>query len=187
MSNGLKTTTTLPLTGCTRTDIEDMIEKSVPDLGMADGTTIKVVNDVLVLGNLAPRWTKTVVPFSSVAALGAALTGQITLFTLPDGGVVHAVKVMTTVQWVGAAIATLVADVGTAGTADKYQSAYNMLAAPATDNFDLEFIQGGEHHPVAGTGAGTALKLRVTSTVANLNVISAGSVSVWVLWSATVV
>ena len=185
MSNALKVTTELTMQECTRAQFEDLVEKSVPDAGMVDGVNLKVLNDVVILANGVPRWEKVVVDHVAVAALGAVLTGQITLLTIPDGGVVHGVKVMSLEQWVGTAIATLVGDVGTAGTADKYQSGYDMLAAPATDNYDLEFITGGEEHTVAGTGAGTALKLRVTSTVANLNVITAGSVAVWVLWSAT--
>jgi hypothetical protein len=180
----LTTTETLPLSACARADIVSLIETSVPGSGMVDGVTLKIVSDAVKAANAVPRWTKTVIGFAAVAALGGA-NGQVTLFTLPDGGVVHAVKVMSTVQWAGGSVSALVGDVGTAGTANKYSSNYNMWAAPATDNYDLEFITGGEEHTVAGTGSGTALKLKVTATGDTLDHLTAGSVSVWVLWSAT--
>jgi hypothetical protein len=184
MSNCLKTTETLPLTGCTRADIESLIETVQPDTGMADGTTLQVLNDTLAAMNAVPRWTKTTVGYSSVVALGAVLTGQISLNTVPDGAVILAVRIMSKVQWVGST-ATLVADVGTAGSATKYLTGYNLLTAPATDQYQLATTAGSEQTTVAGNGSGTVLKLRVTGTGANLDTVSAGSVTVWVLWSAT--
>jgi hypothetical protein len=181
----LTTTEDLPLENCSREDIKSQIETAKPAAGLVDGATLEVANDLVQAKHAVPRWEKVTVGYATVKALGSVLTGQVTLLTLPDGGVVHATKVMSSVQWVGTGIATLVADVGIVGTPTKYSSGYNLLAAPATDNYDLEFITGGEQQTVAGGGSGTALKLRVTSTAANLDVLTAGSVIVWVLWSAT--
>jgi hypothetical protein len=185
MANALKTTTELPLVSCSRSDIEDLIEKSVPDTGMADGVTLHVVDDAVTVTNAVPHWEKIVLDFEDVAALGAVLTGTVALFTLPDHGVVHAVKIMSTVQWAGAGIATLAADLGTAGTPDKYLSAYDLLVAPATDQYDKAVVNEFEESTVSGGGGGTPLVLQVTATAANLDQLSAGEVAVWVLWSAT--
>ena len=182
----LKTTTTLPLSACTRADIEDLIEKSVPDTGMADDETLEVANDVIQAKAAVPRWEKVTIGYAAVAALGATLTGQVTILTLQDGGIVHAVKVMSKVQWAGTSIATLVGDVGITGSATKYLTGYNMLTAPANDQFATSSTFGAEAHTLAGGGGGTALKLRVTATGANLSALSAGSIDVWVMWSATV-
>ena len=184
MSMALKTTETLPLTGCTRADIESLIETSVPDTGMADAVTLQVTNDVVSAKNAVPRWTKTTVDYSSVVALGAVASGQISLNTVPDGAVIHAVRIMSKVQWAGSP-ATLVADVGNTGSPTKYLTGYNLLTAPATDQYQLSTTVGSEETTVAGTGSGTALKLRVTAGGANCNTVSAGSVDVWVQWSAT--
>ena len=182
----LKTTTTLPLTGCTRADIEDLIENSVPDTAMADDDTLEVANNALQAKAAVPRWEKVTIGYATVAALGAALTGQVTILTVQDGGIVHACKVMSKVQWAGTAIATLVGDVGISGSATKYLTGYNMLTAPANNQFATSSTFGAEAHTLAGGGSGTALKLQVTATGANLSALSAGSIDVWVMWSATV-
>ena len=185
MSNALKTTTELPLTGCTRGDLEDFIEKSVPDTGMADGITLKVEGDALTVTNAMPHWQKFVIDHEDVAALGAVLAGTVKLFTLPDHGVVHAVKIMSMVQWAGTAIATLDADIGIVGTADKYLTGYDLGAAPAKDQYEQATVNEFEESTLAGTGDGTDVVIQVTATGANLSALTAGEVAVWVLWSAT--
>ena len=182
----LKVTGALPLTGCTRADFEDLIEGSVPDTGMADDETLEVVNDVLQAKAAVPRWEKVTIGYAAVAALGAVSNGQVTLLTLQDGGVVHAVKIRSTVQWAGTTISALAADIGTAGTATKYLTGYDLIAAPGDANVTLGTTAGAEAHTLAGGGAGTALKLKVAATGNTLDALSAGSVDVWILWSATV-
>lgn len=184
MANALKITTALSL-AAKRSEFEDLIQKAVPDAGMADDVYLKVANDVVTKKNAVPGWEKVSIGYATVAALGAVLNGQVDILTVPDGAVVHAVKVMSTVQWAGTAIATLVGDVGTVGTPTKYLTGYNMLAAPADNNIGVGLTPGYEAHTLTGAGSGTILKLRVTATGANLSAMTGGTIKVWVLWSAT--
>jgi hypothetical protein len=182
----LKVNDTLPLVGAKRQDFYDLIEGCTPDTDMADGVTLEMATDKLQAKVAVPRWEKVTIGYAVVKALGAVANGQVTLLTLQDGGIVQAVKIRTKVQWVGTSIATLVADIGTAGTATKYLTGYNLWAAPGDANVTLGTTAGAEAHTLAGGGAGTALKLKVTATGTTLDALSAGSVDVWILWSATV-
>jgi hypothetical protein len=184
MADALKLTTALGMLSL-RSDFEALVTKALPDTAMADGVKLQVVNDAVTTKNAVPGWEKYEIGYATVAALGAVLSGQVDILTLPDGAVVHAVKVMSSVQWAGTAVATLVGDVGNAGTPAKYLTGYNMLAAPADNNIGVGLTPGYEAHTLTGAGAGTALKLRVTATGANLSALTAGTIRVWVLWSAT--
>ena len=182
----LQVNDTLPLVGTTRQDIYDLIEGSTPDTDFFDGITLETSSNKGQAKVCVPRWEKVTIGHAAIAALGAVSNGQVTLLTLQDGGIVQAVKIMSKVQWVGSGIATLVADVGLATAATKYLTGYNLLTAPANDQFATSSTFGAEAHTLAGGGSGTALKLKVTATGTTLNAISAGSVDVWILWSATV-
>ena len=182
----IKVNGTLDLQNASRQDFYDLIEGSTPDTDMADGETLEVAADKVQAKAAVPRWEKVTVGYATIKALGAVTSGAVTLLTLQDGGVVHACKAMSKVQFAGGTISALVGTVGITGTVNKYLTTYNMWAAPATDNFGFASTVGAESQTVAGGGAGTAIKLTVTSTTDNLDALTAGSIDVWVLWSATV-
>lgn len=182
----LKVNGTLPLTECKRQDFYDLIEGVTPDTDMADGETLEVATDKLQAKQAVPRWEKFTLDYADFVALGGVASGAVTVMTLPDGGVIQAVKIRSTVQWAGGAISALSGTVGISGTPSKYQAAYAMWAAPGDANFAATFTAGTEMNTLAGGGAGTAIILTATATGGNLNDLTAGEVAVWVLWSAAV-
>lgn len=182
----LTTTETLPLTGCDRSDIESLIETSELASGAVDGVTLKVVAGVAEAAVALPRWEKFTVDFEDLAALGAVLSGAVTLFTLQDGGVIHAVKAFAKTAFSGGSVSALSGTVGIAGTVAKYLTAYDLVAAAADSRFGFAATAGAEAHTLAGGGAGTAILLTVTAVGDNLDQLAAGSCDIWVLWSATV-
>lgn len=182
----LKVNDTLPLTACKRQDVYDIVEGATPDTDMADGETLEVVGDKVQAMQAVPRWEKFVIEAADLAAIGASTSGAVTVLTLPDNGMVHAVKIRSAVQFAGGSVSALSGTVGVAGTVDKYAAAYDMWAAPGDANFAVTFTAGTEENTLAGGGAGTAILLTVTATGDNLDALSAGEVHVWVLWSAAV-
>jgi hypothetical protein len=182
----LKVNTTLPLTGCKRQDFYDLVEGATPDTDMADGETLEIAADKVQAKQAVPRWEKFTIDYTDLAALGAVGSGAVTVQTLPDGGVIQAVKIRSTVQWAGGAISALSGEVGISGTPAKYAAAYDMWAAPGDANFAATFTAGTEENTLAGGGAGTAILLTATATGGNLDELTAGEVDVWVLWSAAV-
>ena len=131
------------------------------------------------LSSETPRWFKFTKTFTTLSA--AATTNDIELFSLPAGGVVHAVKIKHSAAFTGGAISAYTVSVGIAGNLVKYSAAQNVFQAPGNTVFLLTATTGTENH-----GAATSIRLAATSTGANLNAATAGSVDVWVLLSKAV-
>ncbi len=126
------------------------------------------------IGN--PR--KYTVTTADLVAGGAFTTVDINLDNLPAGAVVLAARVKHSEAVVGASIS--------ASTARIYFNA-NALGAGTLDIFAAPGSTPATHYitDVTGNGAGkfddvNVLMLRVTTTGANLSVITAGNVEVWV-------
>jgi len=126
-----------------------------------------------------PKWVKFTKTHTNFQA--AALTNSIELFSLPAGAIIHAVKIKHSVAFAGGAIASYTVEVGIAGTLAKYASAFDVFQAVSGTAFFITGIIGSEDH-----GAATSIKATATSTVANLDQSTAGSVDVWVLLSVAV-
>jgi hypothetical protein len=128
---------------------------------------------------LVPMWRKYTVTYADLAT--AATTNNITVATLPAGGVVEAVKIKHSAAFTGGAISAYTVSVGITGTLNKYAAAYDVFQAPSATAMQLSTTQGTESHT-----ATTALKIAATSTGANLSAATAGSVDVWIKMSAPV-
>jgi hypothetical protein len=147
------------------------------------------LNDVETVANPAPLvqdaiekldasawWTKYTVTYLDLAA--AATTNDVDLFTLPAGGVIHGVKIKHSTAFSGGAISAFTVSVGITGTLAKYASAFDVFQAVGNTAQQISSTVGTENH-----GASTSIKIAATSTGANIDQATSGSVDVWAMWS----
>lgn len=109
----------------------------------------------------------------------AANTNTLTLFSLPAGAIIHAVKIKHSTPFGGGSIATYTISVGSVaqGTAG-YASAFNVFQSTGSRVYQLSSNLAGED-----TTSSTAIQVTATSTGANLNAATAGVVDIWVMYS----
>lgn len=178
MSN-FSVTQSLPETGCTREMIYNLLRTLAPNDGLLDGVSLGLTGGVLAASNAVPFWRKYTVTHSQFQAAG--MSNSVELFVLPAGGIVHAVKIKPSILFAGTGITDYKVSVGITGNLTKYAAAFDVDAAVSDTNFQLSTTVGGETHAAAGT----SIKAAATTTGANLDQSTAGSVDIWVLWSAT--
>ena len=135
-----------------------------------------LVQDALEKLDAAAWWTKYTVSYSDLSA--AATTNDVELFSLPAGGVIHGVKIKHSTAFSGGAISAFTVSVGITGTLAKYASAFDVFQVVANTTQQISSTVGTENH-----GAATSIKIEATSTGANIDQATAGSVDVWVMWS----
>jgi hypothetical protein len=121
-------------------------------------------------------WTKYTVTHTALQA--AAMANDIQLFSLAAAGVIHAIKIKHSILFAGTGITDYKISVGITGTLAKYASAFDVDTAVSATNFQLTSTVGSENH-----GAATSIRVAATSTGANLDQSTAGSVDIWVLTS----
>jgi hypothetical protein len=126
-----------------------------------------------------PKWVKVTMGFADFSA--AALTSSPEVYSLPAGGVIHAVKIKHSAAFTGGTIATYTISVGIVGTVAKYSAAFNVFQAPGNTVQQLTSTVGTENH-----GAVTSIKATAVSTVGNLDAATTGSVDIWLLVSGAV-
>lgn len=112
----------------------------------------------------------------------AGLEKTIELFSLPAGSIPHGVKIKHSVAFSGGAIATYTIQVGITGTLNKYLSAFNVHQAPGDAAKALQFVALASLNEESPSAA-TSIKVTATSTVADLDASTAGSVDIWV-WTS---
>ena len=115
---------------------------------------------------------------TSTVAKAAATTQSVSLFTLPAGAVVQQCVIKSGTAFTGTT--TLTATVGITGSLTGCVSvAYDMKAAVSVTNFGLPTVLVG----LASFNGTDAVILALTSTIDNLSSISAGSVTLKILWA----
>jgi hypothetical protein len=120
------------------------------------------------------QWIKVTKTFSDFSA--AAVTNNITIYSLPAKGVIHNVQLVPTVAFSGGLIATYTISVGIAGTLAKYAVATNVFTGfslPA-----ISVLPG-----IESTSGATDIKAAAISTVGNLNAAVAGSIDIYLFVS----
>ena len=182
MNNKFATTQTLPLTDCDRQDFYDLLETMDPTATLADAKTIEVVAGVLYCMLNVPRWVQ-VASIEHTALQTAALTNDIQLLVLPAAAVVHAVKIKHKVAFAGTGITKYLLSVGVAGALSKYAAPFDVSQVVGDTVMGFNSQAGAETHNASGTN----LRLAAEAVGANLAASTAGSVDVWVLYSATLV
>jgi hypothetical protein len=145
---------------------------------MANLDAFQVLKRLNVTSTLT--WTKYTKTYANFSA--AATTNDIELFSLPAGGVIHAVKIKHSTAFAGTSITAYTISVGITGTLAKYATAYNVFQAVAPATFQIGAVPsigiGSENHTTA-----VSIRAAATSTGANLSAATAGVVEIWVLTS----
>lgn len=127
----------------------------------------------------APHWTKYTVLYSALAA--ASPTNNILLATLPAKTVVHGSIVKHSVAFGGGTISAYTVSVGPVGSLTLYTNGTLDVFQSVTDAHFLKYELPNNDIP-AFSGS-TNVQIAATSTGANLNAATAGSVDVWLLTS----
>lgn len=139
-------------------------QSKVAQLGVATGASA------------GPSWAK--YTFTHTAFQTAATTNTITLFSLPAKNMIHQVIIKHSTAFAGTSITAYTINVGDAGNSTRFAQPFNVLqvvgdtARSITQVDDIESFVGD-----------TPIQITATSTGANLNASTAGSVDVWVLAS----
>lgn len=126
-----------------------------------------------------PAVSKTVhynVKVAAIVALGAATSGDITLFNLPARAVIDQTTVKPFVAVAGTSFSAATARVITAN--NNYGTAYDVFQAVGNTVSDFD----GTHPHLENFVAVTPVLLHMTSTGGNLSATTAGSIDVWVTY-----
>lgn len=123
------------------------------------------------------QWTKYTVTHTQLQT--AALTNNITLFTLAAKEVITGMVIKPSVAFAGTSITEYNLSVGITGTLDKYVGYFDGIAAVSDTNAQSYAFP----HSVESFASSTAIKIAATSVGANLSASTAGSVDIWVLKS----
>lgn len=131
-----------------------------------------------VIGTLGafPQWFKVQITHTQLQA--AALTNNITLYTLPAGGVIHGVHLKQSTAFAGTGITAYTVSVGLTSFAERYASLYNVFAAAAAQTKQISNVMDSPDN-----ASSTAIKLFAVSVGANLNASTAGVLEVGLLLS----
>lgn len=125
-----------------------------------------------------PKWVKVTKGYTDFAT--AALTNDISIYTLPIKGYIHDVKLVPTTAFSGGVISVATLSVGKSGALTKY--------AIATDVFTGNTTVSAIHTPLVGlesTSGTTDIRAAITvvGVAQTLNNLSAGSVDIYLLIS----
>lgn len=155
--------------------------------GSGDLNTIDDAGNVTTLGSVGdefPRWTKVTKTYTDFST--GATTNTVTLYTLPAGWVVHGVKLKHSTSFTGGAIAAYqVTGVGVSGgaTTKFYSTAHSIFQATGATVGKV----AGSLPPVTAAqdiesqDATSTITITVTSSGANLDAATQGSLDVWLL------
>lgn len=143
-----------------------------------DPLTMEVLAGVAYARLNVPRWKKFTVTYAQLATAG--LTNDIQLFILPGAGIIERTMIKHSVAFAGGAISAYTISIGIAANLVKYAAAFNIFQAVADGTFQLTSTAGCETFAAAGT----SIRVKATSTTANLDAATAGSVDIWVKYGA---
>jgi len=178
MTDKFDPTETLPENDCTRADIYSLLKTMNPLAALTDQETITVIADLLVASPNVARWTKVTLGFADFST--AATTLDLEGLLLGAGGAIHAVKVKHSEAFAGGAISAYTIKVGIVGSLGKYSTAFDVFQAVGDTVLQGTFDQAFAETHAAG---GTSVRIGATSTGADLDAATAGSVDVWIQYS----
>lgn len=153
------------------------------DLGTATSTTSVVgrldantSNQISNVGNV-PHWVSFTVNESAFTA--GAGSESITLFNLPAGAVIHAIKTKHSTSFTGGGLSAFTVEVGVAGDTSRYTPApFDVFQATGDTVLDTFNVIGSEDQANP-----TAILITATATGDTVAAAAAGDVVVWVLVS----
>ena len=147
------------------------------DTQLNAGTAIRYKQPTIAVDGY-PIWVKVAGNVNYTYFTTAGTSKSVPLFTLPAGGIIHAIKIKHSQPFQGGAISAYTLSVGITGTNAKYASAFDVKQAVSGTAFQLSTTAGCE-----STSADTVITATATSTSANLSVATQGVVDVWALVS----
>jgi len=124
----------------------------------------------------SPSWTKYTI--SHTALQTASVTNTIDLATLPLKTVLHQIMIKQSTAFAGSSITAYTLSVGITGSLQKYSASYDVFQSISDTARSITQIED-----VPSFSSSTTLKLTATSTGANLNSSTTGSVDIWLLTS----
>jgi len=131
-----------------------------------------------VIGTLGafPQWFKVQITHTQLQA--AALTNNIELYSLPLGGVLHAVHLKQSTAFAGTGITAYTVSVGLSNFPERFASLYNVFAAVAATTKQISNVVDAPDN-----GSATSIKLFAVAVGGNLNASTAGVLEVGLLLS----
>lgn len=127
-------------------------------------------------------YKKFTLDYATIAAIGDATSGNVTLFTLPQAGFIVYVRVKHTAQFVGVG-GTFKVSVGTSGSATLFTAQTGDLVATAVAATTYTENAGSSVPHSAGTHAAVAIVANCVSSSGNLSGLTAGSVDIYVAYA----
>jgi hypothetical protein len=121
---------------------------------------------------------KYTVKLADIVALGASLTGDVTLDTLPPGSVITAGMIHASTVVAGGTIATATAQLKINGNLIGPAAANVFTGAGAENTAGLFLAAVGTQIGVSLLGTAPVLKLALTTTTGNLNAATQGQIDV---------
>ena len=112
----------------------------------------------------------------------ASTSKTITLTTLPAGAVFNSAKAKHSASFTGGAVSAATLEVGISSDHDKYLVAFNVFQATGNATLGYNTPEVAETH----AGAGTAITGTLTTTSANTDQLTAGSVDIWIEYSVII-
>lgn len=177
----------LPNTGCQETDFYTLVETLTPSADLVlDSSGLRLASGTsgaLAAAYSTPYWRKYTLTKADFTTANSNLA---TIFTLPDGGIIHGVRVRHTVAFSSTTLTlnTASISVGTTANTAKYAAPIDVLQPPADNLYRLNMSGGGETFSLAGAGAGRAIVAFLDADAPGEDM-DAGTVQIWVLWSMT--
>lgn len=145
------------------------------------GSGLTLSGGVLSLTNAPPTWTKVQKTHTDLQT--AATTNDIAIYSLAAKEVLHSVVIKTTTAFAGTGIVGYVLDIGKTGDLTRYLTNYNGMTAVSDTNFGVgNGVISALPRP-EDFGSATSVRLKATSTGANLNASTAGALDIYLLTS----
>lgn len=133
------------------------------------------------VGSQYPGWVKVTKTYSDFAA--AATTNDIEVYSLPAKGVLHGVVLKHTAAFTGGGILAYGVTAGVTGNLTKYGTSNNVFNAPSDTTFMTARNNEDDLPDLLNFGAATSIRVRASSTGANLDQATSGSLDIYLLVS----
>ena len=137
-------------------------------------------------GGGGPTWQKVTKSHTDFQA--ASTTKDIEIYSAPAGTVVHAVKIKHSTQFAGTGFLDYTVSVGVSGDLNFFAGAYSVAQPVTAQHYYLTLLAAGggtlnSNANAPSHTASTSIRAQATSSGANLNQSTAGSVDIWLLVS----
>lgn len=132
-----------------------------------------------------PRWYRYDYGWKDVITLGAVTTGSLTLIPLPPGMLITGAVTGHTSQWTSSAATAMTVKVGITGWLTKWVgTSATYFTAPLWNSYISKILTSTNSHAAwTWTGGSTNQLLTCTATGGNLNTMTGGAASVFLLLS----